>query len=132
MKDLLSSLKNQTSNGFSRQFLVTESRTDAKGKLKLWDLLSEIEESTAKPTEQLIAVAPEYEKFRRNVNLDKYYDARLGDEVEILARFYPDERRSVKLRIFVRILKGPKRTKKVARAEYVFEAVHENQLSKTA
>lgn len=131
MKDLLSSLKNQTSNSFSRQFTVTEARADERGKLKLWDLLSEIEESTQEPTEFLVSVAPEYEKFRRNVNLDKYNDAKLGDEIELLARFYPDEKRSVKLRIFVRILKGPKRTQKVARAEYLFEAVHENQLSKT-
>lgn len=132
MRDLLSSIKAQTSNTFSREFTVTEPRTDESGKLKLWDLLVEIEESTSAPTKELLRVAPEYEKFRRNVNLDKFDDAHLGDTIEIMARFYPSEKRSVKLRLFVRILKGPKRTKKVARAEYTYEAIHENQLPKSA
>ncbi|NVK05592.1 MAG: hypothetical protein HWD92_12265 [Flavobacteriia bacterium] len=132
MKDLLTSIKAQTSNTFSREFTVTEPRTDQSGKLKLWDLLTEIEESTEEPIQELLRVAPEYEKFRRNVNLDKFNDAQLGDRVEIMARFYPSEKRSVKLRLFVRILQGPKRTKRVARAEYLYEAIHENQLSKSA
>lgn len=130
MIDLLSSIKAETSNSFSRQFLVTPPKADPTGKLKLWDLLNEIEESTKAPCATLFSVAPEYEKFRRNVNLDKFLDANLGDQVEILARFYPSDKRQIKLRVFVRILKGPKRTKKVARAEYTFEAVHENQLAK--
>lgn len=130
MKTLLNSIKSQTSNNFSRTFEVTEPRADARGKLKLWDLLTEIEASTEEPTTELLRAAPEYEKFRRNVNLEKFNDAHVGDTVEILARFYPDEKRSVKLRLFVRVLKGPKRTKRVARAEYLYEAVHENQFSK--
>ncbi|NVK29245.1 MAG: hypothetical protein HWE14_14425 [Flavobacteriia bacterium] len=132
MKDLLKSIKAQTSNSFSRQFTVTDNKADQTGKLKLWDLLTEIEESTSEPTKQLCSVAPQYEKYRRNVNLDKFSDAHLGDEVEILARFYPSEKRTVKLRLFVRVLKGPKRTKRVARAEYTYEAVHEKQLSKAS
>lgn len=132
MKDLLKSIKAETSNHFSRQFIVTDDMTDAKGKMKLWELLQEIEQSTKEPCQTLIGVAPEYEKFRRKVNLDKFDDAAIGDTVEVLARFYASEKRQVKLRVFVRILKGPKRTKKVARAEYTFEAIHENQLAKAS
>lgn len=129
MKDLLRSIKAETSNTFSRRFEVTESKADQNGRLRLWELLQQIEETTESPCETLFSVAPEYEKFRRNVNLDKFDDARLGDTVELMARFYPSEKRHIKLRVFVRILKGPKRTKKVARAEYIFEAVHENRLA---
>lgn len=129
MKDLLSTIKSQTSNHFSRAFEVTDERTDSKGKLKLWDLLQEIEESTHEPCLTLYGVAPEYEKFRRTVNLDKFSDAFEGDTVELMARFYPSDKRQVILRVFARVLKGPKRTKRVARAEYLFEAIHENQLN---
>lgn len=130
MKDLLKSIKAETSNTFSRTFEVTAPKADTNGKLKLWELLQEIEESTKEPCQTLISVAPEYEKFRRRVELDKFDDAKIGDTVELLARFYSSEKRQVKLRVFVRILKGPKRTAKVARAEYMFEAIHENQLAK--
>lgn len=132
MKDLLKSIKAQTSNQFNSSFTVTEQQADPNGKLKLWDLLQQIEEATIPPSNALIRVAPEYEKFRRQVKLDKFSDANEGDKVELMARFYSSEKRQIKLRVFVRILKGPKRTKKVARAEYTFEAIHENQLAKAS
>lgn len=123
MKNLLAEIKKCAQNKYVTTYCVTTANCDANGRLNLIVLLKLIENAQEEPANCLAKVAPEYKKDLLEVSFKLYETASAGDLLELDARFYEIDRRTVLLKIFVRKIRPDKSTKRVCRASYAFKAV---------
>ena len=126
MKNLLREIKKCAQTKYRKSYVVTQNDCASNGKLQTWVLLNLVEEMQEEPAACLAQVAPEYKKDLKQVSLQLYNEAHVGDILEMEARFYEIDKRKVELKIFVRKIKPDKSTKRICRAGYHFHAEYNN------
>lgn len=127
MKDLLSAVKKQSPNKFVKT--LEDNLYTPNGQLNTWTLLSEMDAITEEPIALLKKIAPEYNKTKKEVNLQILSEAQPGLPLEIEARFYKIDRRNLELKIFARQIQKKKKSIRIAKASYRIEARHHKMAS---
>lgn len=127
MKNLLNEIKKCTQNKYTKSYKVEQADCDQSGKIALWVLLNLVEGMQDEPLKCLAKTSAQYKKDLKQVSLQMYNPAHVGDILEIEARFYEVDRRTVELKVFVRKIKPDKSSKRICRAGYFFHAVFDTE-----
>ena len=127
MKDIFNEIKEQTTNRFTHHISVSAPMVNKNNELNLIDLLSQVESFLEIPKKVLSAVAPLYNKKMIQVDYQNLSKSFLGDKLEMEARFYRVDKRTVELKVFVRKYETNGKSTKIAKATYTFHAEHKGQ-----
>ena len=127
MKDLFNEIKENKINKFTKKIQVIGSMASDNKELKLFSLLNELELFLSGPKELLNSIAPLYNKNMIQVDYQNIGKAFLGDELDLEARFYRVNKRTIELKVFVRKFDHKRKSTKIARASYTFHAEYKGK-----
>jgi len=127
MKDLFNEIKDKCINKFTKNIVVTKTMAGENKELKLFSLLSELELFLEGPKDLLNSIAPLYDKNMIQADYQNIGKAFLDDQLDLEARFYRIDKRTIELKVFVRKFDKKGKSTKIARASYTFHAEYKGK-----